>query len=38
VKFDPGDADLSLAAQFAGWAMADEIQRRLAADARARLA
>jgi DNA-binding MarR family transcriptional regulator len=32
VKFDPGDADLSLAAQFAGWAMADEIQRRLAAD------
>ena len=25
-------ADLSLASLFAGWAMADEIQRRLAAD------
>lgn len=26
------DADLSLAALFAGWAMADEVQRRIAAD------
>jgi DNA-binding MarR family transcriptional regulator len=32
VEFDPSAADLSLAALFAGWAMADEIQRRLAAD------
>jgi DNA-binding MarR family transcriptional regulator len=32
VEFDPSGADLSLAALFAGWAMADEIQRRLAAD------
>jgi DNA-binding MarR family transcriptional regulator len=31
VEFDPGDADLSLASLFAGWAMADEIQRRMAA-------
>jgi DNA-binding MarR family transcriptional regulator len=29
--FDPAGADLSLASLFAGWAMADEIQRRLAA-------
>ena len=29
--YDPADADLSLAALFAGWAMADEIRRRLAA-------
>jgi DNA-binding MarR family transcriptional regulator len=29
--FDPRAADLSLAALFAGWAMADEIERRLAA-------
>jgi DNA-binding MarR family transcriptional regulator len=32
VEFDPSRADLSLAALFAGWAMADEIQRRLAVD------
>jgi DNA-binding MarR family transcriptional regulator len=31
-SFDPGEADLSLAALFAGWAMADEVQRRIAAD------
>jgi DNA-binding MarR family transcriptional regulator len=31
-EFDPAEADLSLAALFAGWAMADEVQRRLAAD------
>jgi DNA-binding MarR family transcriptional regulator len=30
-SFDPRAADLSLAALFAGWAMADEIARRLAA-------
>jgi DNA-binding MarR family transcriptional regulator len=30
--FDVGEADLPLAALFAGWAMADEVQRRLAAD------
>src|SRR5215831_2820794 len=30
--FDLAEADLSLAALFAGWAMADELQRRLAAD------
>jgi DNA-binding MarR family transcriptional regulator len=30
--FDPADADLSLASLFAGWALADELQRRLAAD------
>lgn len=29
--FDPADADLSLASLFAGWALADELQRRLAA-------
>jgi DNA-binding MarR family transcriptional regulator len=32
VAFDPAVADLSLASLFAGWAMADEVQRRLAAD------
>lgn len=31
-EFEPGEADLSLAALFAGWALADELQRRLAAD------
>jgi DNA-binding MarR family transcriptional regulator len=31
-SFDPADADLSLASLFAGWAMAGEVQRRLAAD------
>ncbi len=30
--FDPADADLSLASLFAGWALADELQRRLAAE------
>ena len=30
--FDIADADLPLAALFAGWAMADEVQRRIAAD------
>jgi len=30
-SFDPAAADLSLAALFAGWAMADAVQRRLAA-------
>ena len=30
--FDPAAADLSLAALFAGWALADEVQRRIAAD------
>ena len=30
--FSPADADLSLAALFAGWALADEVQRRIAAD------
>src|SRR5688572_8092368 len=30
--FDPADSDLSLASLFAGWALADELQRRLAAD------
>jgi DNA-binding MarR family transcriptional regulator len=30
--FDVAAADLSLAALFAGWAMADEVQRRIAAD------
>src|SRR6187402_1354368 len=29
---EPADADLPLAALFAGWAMADEVQRRIAAD------
>lgn len=32
MEFDPEAADLSLAALFAGWAMADQVQRRLAAD------
>jgi DNA-binding MarR family transcriptional regulator len=32
VNVEPLDLDLSLAAQFAGWAMADEIQRRVAGD------
>jgi DNA-binding MarR family transcriptional regulator len=31
-SFDLADADLSLASLFAGWAMADAIQARLAAD------
>jgi DNA-binding MarR family transcriptional regulator len=30
--FDPAGADLPLAALFAGWALADEVQRRIAAD------
>ena len=30
--FEPAEADLPLAALFAGWAMADEVQRRIAAD------
>ena len=30
--FDPGDADLSLAALFTGWALADVLQRRLAGE------
>jgi DNA-binding MarR family transcriptional regulator len=30
--FDPADADLSLASLFTGWALADELQRRLAAE------
>jgi DNA-binding MarR family transcriptional regulator len=30
--FDPADADLSLASLFTGWALADELQHRLAAD------
>ena len=29
---DPRDADLPLASLFAGWALADEVQRRIAAD------
>ena len=29
---EPADADLSLLSLFAGWALADELQRRLAAD------
>jgi len=32
MEFDPADADLSLAALFTGWALADELQRRLTAD------
>jgi DNA-binding MarR family transcriptional regulator len=32
MEFDPAEADLSLASLFTGWALADEIQRRLAAD------
>jgi DNA-binding MarR family transcriptional regulator len=31
-SYDPAQADLSLAALFAGWAMADDLQRRLAAN------
>jgi DNA-binding MarR family transcriptional regulator len=31
-SFGPRAADLPLAALFAGWAMADEVQRRIAAD------
>jgi DNA-binding MarR family transcriptional regulator len=30
--FDPADADLSLASLFTGWALADELQRRLSTD------
>lgn len=30
MEFDPHEADLSLASLFAGWALADELQRRLA--------
>src|SRR3954453_8193428 len=30
--YDPRSADLPLAAMFAGWALADELQRRIAAD------
>src|SRR3954449_7942606 len=30
--YDPRSADLPLAAMFAGWALADEVQRRIAAD------
>jgi DNA-binding MarR family transcriptional regulator len=32
MEFDPADADLSLASLFTGWALADEVQRRLAAE------
>ncbi|WP_405057876.1 MarR family transcriptional regulator [Kribbella sp. NBC_01505] len=32
MEFDPAGADLSLASLFTGWALADELQRRLAAD------
>ncbi|HET6988511.1 MAG TPA: MarR family transcriptional regulator [Kribbella sp.] len=32
MEFDPADADLSLASLFTGWALADELQHRLAAD------
>jgi DNA-binding MarR family transcriptional regulator len=32
MEYDPSGADLSLASLFAGWALADELQRRLAAD------
>jgi DNA-binding MarR family transcriptional regulator len=32
VEYQAVDVDISLASLFAGWAMADEIQRRLAAD------
>ncbi|MEV0801122.1 MarR family winged helix-turn-helix transcriptional regulator [Kribbella sp. NPDC050281] len=32
MDFDPAGADLSLASLFAGWALADELQRRLVAD------
>jgi DNA-binding MarR family transcriptional regulator len=36
-RFDPSQADLSLAALFAGWALADEVQRRIGADGMADL-
>ena len=32
MEFDPAEADLSLASLFTGWALADELQRRLATD------
>ena len=32
MEFDPAEADLSLASLFTGWALADEVQRRLAAE------
>jgi DNA-binding MarR family transcriptional regulator len=32
MEFDPAESDLSLASLFTGWALADDIQRRLAAD------
>lgn len=32
MEFDPAGADLSLASLFAGWALSDELQRRLVAD------
>ncbi|GAA1512996.1 MarR family winged helix-turn-helix transcriptional regulator [Kribbella lupini] len=32
MEFDPAAADLSLASLFAGWALADEVQAKLAAD------
>jgi DNA-binding MarR family transcriptional regulator len=32
MEFEPEQADLSLAALFAGWALAGEVQRRLAAE------
>jgi DNA-binding MarR family transcriptional regulator len=32
MEFDPADADLSLAALFTGWGLADEVQRRLSAE------
>ena len=35
--FEPADADLPLAALFAGWALADEVQRRIAAEGHAEL-
>jgi DNA-binding MarR family transcriptional regulator len=31
-EFDPATADLSLAALFAGWSLADEVARRIAAE------
>jgi DNA-binding MarR family transcriptional regulator len=36
-RFDPRSADLSLASLFAGWALADELQRRLEAEGHGRL-
>ncbi len=32
MEFDPANADLSLASLFTGWALADEVQRRLVAE------